>query len=723
MKKRLVTAALPYVNNIPHLGNLLQVLSADVFARFCRLRGYQTRYICGTDEYGTATETKALELGKTAKELCDYFHSRHAEIYEWFEISFDIFGRTTDVLHSKITQSIFLSLWDNKCIKVQEIEQLYSEASQLFLADRYVVGTCPYCRYDTARGDQCEQCGKLLEPTELINPRSTIDNSKPVIRRTQHLYIDLPALADILNKWVHQASERGHWANNAVQMTKAWIRDGLKLRAITRDLRWGIPVPMQAYRDKVFYVWFDAPIGYISITACLADDWESWWKNPNEVQLYQFVGKDNIPFHTVLFPAALLGTGESWTMLHHISSTEYLNYETGSFSKSARRGIFADDARNTGIPADVWRFFLMYNRPESSDYHFSWKEFQQHINGELIGNFSNLVNRTVRFWEKYLTQEHIVNIDIHTIFWQQVEKMECQIENDLESVRLRKALHSILKLCDVGNQYFQAQKPWELIKVNISTAARIISDLLYLIRDLAVLLSPYIPETTQKIAIYLGSFPLSWGMLSERLPFHIQGKLDVLFRRLEDGEIQDLSQKYSGTLRHSDKEEPWSLDLCSARIISLYKHPNADKLYILQIDDGVRKDRTIVSGLVPYYNEKELQGTMIVLVRNLQPVVIRGVKSEGMLLAANDKKELEILRPPLDCVGCEIFPQEKGKIKRDSRGANDQKNSEENQLIAYDAFCSIKLYVEEGVVKAGNFILQCADKPLQTTKIKNGEIS
>ena len=405
MKRRLITSALPYVNNVPHLGNLIQVLSADVFARFCRLRGYDTLYVCGTDEYGTATETKALEEGVTPQELCDRFHAIHRDIYSWFGISFDKFGRTSTRRQTEITQSIFLDLDAAGFIKQQTIEQLYCENDKRFLADRYVRGTCPFCGYDGARGDQCENCGKLLEPTDLKDPKCSTCGATPRPRSTTHLYIDLPAIRPKLEEWMKEASARGFWANNAIQMTQAWIRDGLKERAITRDLKWGIPVPKKGFEDKVFYVWFDAPIGYISITACAGDergfDWKTWWQSPKDVELFQFIGKDNIPFHTVIFPSSLLGSGRTWTMLHHMSSTEYLNYEAGKFSKSKGVGVFGTDAVESGIPADVWRFYIFYNRPEKSDTTFTWADFQEKVNGELIGNLGNLANRTLTFVARY----------------------------------------------------------------------------------------------------------------------------------------------------------------------------------------------------------------------------------------------------------------------------------------------------------------------------------
>src|SRR3989339_268042 len=312
MKKRLITSALPYVNNIPHLGNLIQVLSADCFARFCRSKGYETLYVCGTDEYGTASETRALQEGVEPRELCDRYHIIHRDIYQWFELDFDSFGRTSSPMQTAIVQDIFKKVDAAGYIRESEIEQLYCEHDQRFLADRFVEGVCPKCGSTGARGDQCDSCGSLLDPTELVDPKCGVCGSTPVLRSTKHLYIDLPKALPLLEKWLDTASVEGFWAKNAIQTTRSWIRDGLKERAITRDLKWGIPVPKEGFENKVFYVWFDAPIGYISITAAFTTDWRSWWQDNDNVELYQFIGKDNIPFHTVIFPTTLLASGDPW---------------------------------------------------------------------------------------------------------------------------------------------------------------------------------------------------------------------------------------------------------------------------------------------------------------------------------------------------------------------------------------------------------------------------
>ena len=510
MERRLITAALPYVNNIPHLGNIIQDLSADAFARYCRLAGYETLYVCGTDEYGTATETKALEEGVSPRELCDRYHAVHADIYRWFDISFDRFGRTSVPVHTEITQHIFTRLHENGYIVERTLQQPYCERCARFLADRYVLGTCPHCRYPDARGDQCESCGKLLDPSELVEPRCSVCGARPVIRETRHLFIDLMKGLPKLRNWIEGAAERGFWSRNAVQMTYAWMRDGLKERCITRDLKWGIPVPLDGYRDKVFYVWFDAPIGYISITAEHTPEWKRWWMAPKDVKLFQFVGKDNIPFHTVIFPTSLLGTGEDWTTLHHMSSTEYLNYEGGKFSKSRGVGVFGTDARETGIPVDVWRFYIFYNRPERSDFDFTWKDFQEKTNAELIGNLANLVNRTLQFVQRFYGGR-IPAGRPDAAFWAEVRAAEEKIGAHFERVELRDAFHAAFALSSLGNKRFQDGEPWKGVKERPEATADLIGNLVYLVRDLAVLVSPFLPGTADRIARMLGVDRLELG--------------------------------------------------------------------------------------------------------------------------------------------------------------------------------------------------------------------
>ena len=666
MKKRLITSALPYVNNIPHLGNLTQVLSADVFARFCRSKGYETLYICGTDEYGTASETRALQEGVTPRELCDHYHAIHRDIYKWFNISFDYFGRTSTPKQTEIVQHIFNEVDKNGYISEKESEQLYCPECKRYLADRYVTGTCPHCGDTGARGDQCDKCGTLLDPTELIDPKCSVCGHTPILKKTKHLYINLPKALPLLQKWMDKASVEGFWAKNAIQITNSWIRDGLQERCITRDLKWGIPVPKEGFEDKVFYVWFDAPIGYISITANATDNWEYWWRDPENTELFQFIGKDNIPFHTVIFPSSLLATGEKWTMLHHMSSTEYLNYEGGKFSKSRGIGIFGNDVQETGIPADVWRFYMFYNRPEKQDFTFTWKDFQEKINKELIGNLSNLVNRTLTFVKRFYDGnlgEGALDEELKA----EIIEEEKEITDSLERADERDALRAIFALSDIGNKAFQASEPWKLRNEDPEKAKAILRTLVYLIRDLGVMVTPYMPSTGDKILAFVSSPSSTWndcGTFNGELKV---GEISLLFEKLEDKRVDELRERYSGSQSEREEkkaEEPakkekkekknkdegkmdesksllenWAekVILKVSKIIECEKHPEGDKLYILKLDCGEEEPRQIVSSIVPYYKKEELMGRNIVLVSNLKPANFRGVKSYGMLLAASEE--------------------------------------------------------------------------------------
>ncbi|MFQ3620038.1 MAG: methionine--tRNA ligase [Spirochaetales bacterium] len=730
-KKRLITSALPYVNNIPHLGNLIQVLSADVFARYCRLAGYNTLYICGTDEYGTATETRALEEGITPKELCDRYYAIHNSIYEWFNISFDKFGRTSTPEHTTITQEIFLELDRNGYITEHSLAQLFCSSCERFLADRYVRGTCPHCGYAEARGDQCESCGKLLEPTELVQPKCGVCGATPQLKETKHLYIDLPAIRPRLEEWIKEASVKGFWARNAIKMTEAWIRDGLKERAITRDLKWGIPVPKKGYENKVFYVWFDAPIGYISITASYTKDWKDWWKSPEHTELFQFIGKDNIPFHTVIFPSSLIGSGESWTLLHHMSSTEYLNYESGKFSKSKGIGVFGTDAKDTGIPADVWRFYIYYNRPETSDYLFTWKDFQEKVNSELIGNLGNLVNRTLTFLHRYYSGKvpEGPNGRERDPFWEEVRKQEKDILAKFEKVELREAFRAILALASFGNKAFQDGEPWKRRTEDPEGTGVLLQNLLYLIRDLSILLYPYLPTTAEKIASFLGVTIESFEALGVLSGIHRVKVPEILFNRLEDSQIEELRNRFAGSQKDREQKEKKaqqepkqeikrfcsSVNLIVGKITHIQRHPQAEKLYIERVNTGT-EELQIVSGLVPYYQQEELLGKHIVLVRNLKPAKLRGEMSNGMLLAAETEGIVEVLFiegvPP----GTRVLPE---GVVLEALPLEDRWPMRE---LSIDEFFSFPLQVVNHTVILETVPLLAGGKELRTNKVSNGKV-
>ena len=742
-KRRLVTSALPYVNNIPHLGNLIQVLSADVFSRYCRQAGFETLYICGTDEYGTATETKALEEGLTPKELCDRFHVIHRDIYQWFGIAFDKFGRTSDREQTEITQQMFLDLDAYGFILEQTIEQLYLPSKAMFLADRYVRGVCPACAYKEARGDQCENCGKLLEPTELLQPWTPLAPGEPlVIRPTKHLYIDLPKLKDNLEAWIAEASARGNWARNAVKMTEAWIRDGLKPRAITRDLKWGIPVPKAGWENKVFYVWFDAPIGYISMTAALRpSDWKSWWQNQQNVELYQFIGKDNIPFHTVVFPSSLLGSGRPWTMLHTMSSSEYLNYESGKFSKSAGTGVFGNDVQTTGIAADIWRFYLFYNRPEKNDTLFAWKEFQERVNSDLIGNLANLVNRTLTFYTKNFGPEVRVPEE-HTELWSSVREGEARVRAHLEKAELRDALKETLDLADLGNKLFQDSEPWKLVKSDPAAAQNLLGNLVHLVRDLGLLIEPYLPTTGAKIRKFLTVSSDRWDQLGHLTGGLVVAPTEILFKKLEDEEITKWQAQFAGSQKERkdalDTKTPESLetptsqnlvppevsfrdriDLRVAKILEVKQHPAADKLFIELLETAPGVTSQIVSGLAPYYKPEELAGHHILLAANLKPAKLRGEMSNGMLLAASrlspggEKEIVEVIFADDIAVGTPV------DLAGDAPRAV---GSELKPQINIDTFFATPLRMKDGLLFTGDTALRAGGKGLTTLKVPNGDV-
>ncbi|QEN07042.1 methionine--tRNA ligase [Oceanispirochaeta crateris] len=719
MKRRLITSALPYVNNIPHLGNLIQVLSADVFARFCRQYGYETLYVCGTDEYGTATETKALEEGVTPRELCDRFHKIHADIYKWFNIDFDYFGRTSTPEQTEIVQGLFKKIDEAGLINEKTIEQLYCNSCKRFLADRYVHGTCPHCDSTNARGDQCEDCGKLLEPTELVAPRCGTCGATPEVKSTAHLYIDLPAVLPKLEAWMEEASVDGFWARNAIQMTKSWIRDGLKERAITRDLKWGIPVPKEGFENKVFYVWFDAPIGYISISACHTPQWKSWWQNPENVKLFQFIGKDNIPFHTVIFPSTLLGSGENWTMLHHMSSSEYLNYENTKFSKSKGIGVFGNDCQDTGIPADVWRFYIFYNRPEKSDTQFTWKDFQEKVNSELIGNLGNLINRTLTFTNRFF-EGKIPQGTVDEAFWKEVKEREAIITDKLNRAELRDAFKEILQLSSLGNKAFQEGEPWRTRKDDPEAAASLLMNLLYLVRDLAILVHPYLPETSDRIAEQLGLKDLKWENLCEMKGIDSIGDPEILFQKMEDDFVDAQILRFAGSQADraaADEEDSieskfrTTIDLRVAKIIKAEQHPDAEKLYVITLDAGEAENRTICSGLVGHYSIDELTGKNIILAFNLKPAKLRGIKSNGMLLAAENKDHMEVLFPAQGQPGDRVLL------------AGDSENmAAPSQKIKIDRFFEIPIQVSDHKVQVGDTVLQIGGQPVKTEKVIDGEV-
>lgn len=550
----LITSALPYVNNVPHLGNIVgSVLSADIFARYCKARNYNTLFVCGTDEYGTATETKALEEGVTPRELCDKYHKIHSDVYKWFQIGFDYFGRTTTPQQTDIAQDIFLKLNDNEYLEEQTMKQLYCPVHKSFLADRYVEGECPKCHYEDARGDQCDKCGGLLDPFELINPRCKLDNATPEIRFSDHIFLSLDKLEGDIKKWVEKSSTEGNWSKNSRTITNSWLKDGLKPRCITRDLDWGTPVPLEKYSDKVLYVWFDAPIGYVSITANYTKAWEKWWKNPENVKLYQFMGKDNVPFHTVIFPGSQLGTGDDWTLLHHLNTTEYLQYEGGKFSKSRGVGVFGNNAQDSGVSASVWRYYLASVRPESSDSHFSWDDFVARNNSELLANLGNFVNRLIKFvnakYNGVVPAYDTKNLPGYESVKKDIESILDNYINEMEQAHERRGLEIAMSLSARGNQFLQDNKlDNTLFSEQPDKADAVVGVGLNFIYAVASIILPFIPETAEAIFRMLNAPALK---IDNKFQLAILGghninKAEYLFRRIEEKQIEQWRLKYGG---------------------------------------------------------------------------------------------------------------------------------------------------------------------------------
>jgi len=654
-EKILITCALPYVNNIPHLGNIIQVLSADVFARYQRHTDNEVLYVCGTDEHGTTTETIALKEGLTPQEVCNKYYKIHKEIYEWFNISFDHFGRTSTSYHHDITQDIFTRAYNNGYVIEKDLEQPYCEKCSKYLADRFVEGICPHCGSENARGDQCEDCSKVLDAKELIDPHCTICGGSTEIKTSKHLFVDLPRLSDRLEEWV---VDKRNWSQNARNFTLGWIKEGLEPRCITRDLDWGVPVPLEGWGHKVFYVWFDACIGYISITAeyCALNDqdWKYWWKDQN-TKLFQFMGKDNVPFHTILFPASLMAADDGYILVHQLSSTEYLNYEGGAFSKSRNRGIFGTDVVQSNIPVDVWRYYIYINRPEKSDVDFTWDDFQRRNNEELVGNLGNFIYRAQTFAKKYYGNvvPEVDDKEKDIEFYKEVSYTVSEIESNIEATKLKSGLKLVMKLAKMGNQFFQENEPWK----NEDRKANTVKTALNLCASIAISMEPYMPNISEKIwdelnldgDVHKMSLEVAKGAVfkgGESI-----NKPKILFEKLEDKTIDDLKRRYSGKNETEEVKEESELitydDFAKCKfkiaIVESAESVKGSKKLIKMIIDLGDEKRQLVAGLAEYYKPDDMVGKKIVVVANLQPAKLFGIESQGMLLAAEKGNDVKLL--------------------------------------------------------------------------------
>lgn len=561
MSKILITSALPYVNGVPHLGHLVGcLLPSDVYARYMRMMGHEVLYVCGTDEHGTPSEVGAAKEGMDVADYCLKYHNRHKEAYDAFNLSFDYFGRTSSEQNREITYHIFEQLDKNGLIEEESIKQIFSIDDNRFLPDRYVTGTCPHCGYDKARGDQCENCTKVLDPTELINPRSTISGSTNLeVRETKHLFLNLPKLEKQLAEWVK--SKEPFWPDVAYSIAQKWLKEGLRPRCITRDLKWGFPVPKKGFEDKVFYVWFDAPIGYLGITKQWADEkpgernWKDWWLDAKDVYYVQFMGKDNVPFHSISFPATLLGTGENWTKVDYLKGMSYLTFEGGKFSKSEQRGVFAEDAVKE-FPADYWRYWLISNAPEASDSSFTFDLFVGVVNKDLNGVLGNFVSRVMKMTASKIGAEVPAGGEMTEVEEKLIADLQEKADNYckyMEGLEFKKAMNELRAIWVDGNNYISATEPWTVIKTDPARAAAILRVCLNLIRIYALLSAPVMPETSAKILAKFGlnaaDMPVLKGFNAAKeiealQPGHKFEVGDALFERIAPEKTEELKAKY-----------------------------------------------------------------------------------------------------------------------------------------------------------------------------------
>ena len=547
----LITCALPYVNNVPHLGNLVPILSADVYSRYLKQKEITSVYICATDEHGTRTEMEAKKAGISEDEYCRGLHKKMLSIFEWFNVNFTHFGRTSCKENHKITQDIFLKSYENKYIGEEETQQLYCSTCEHYLPDTFVEGVCPMCNTPGAQGDQCDTCGRFLDPLELVDPHCKTCETSPEIKTTRHLFLKLDAISPRLKEWLE---DQKHWEGIIKNMPLGWIAEGLNPRAITRDLKWGVQVPKARYEDKVFYVWFDAPIGYIAATAEWAkstgESLDDWWKG-GKARLIHFLGKDNVPFHTLMWPASLMAADDNWNLPYFIASNEYLNYEGGAFSKSRNRGVFSNDVVEMGFPADAWRFYIMANRPEKRDSDFSFEAFQALVNAGLVGNLGNLLNRMFSFTKKkfgIIPKRHqLSDLDKKTL--EQIEEKAKQIDNAYATFELRQASKLLLELGDVGNRFLQISEPWKTFKSDPEQCETTLNVGFALVHKLLNLMWPMMPERAETALSWMGC-QIGDPFVSE-IPLQ---KHTYLFEPVEDKIIKTLSERFLGLAKDPEPD-------------------------------------------------------------------------------------------------------------------------------------------------------------------------
>ena len=650
--RTLVTAALPYANGGVHIGHLAGVyVPADIYVRYLRLKKREVLFICGSDEHGVPVTIRARKEGCTPQEVVDRYNKIIRESFEGFGISFDFFGRTTSEVHKKTASDFFRTLYDKGEFVEQESEQYYDEEAHTFLADRYITGECPHCHAAGAYGDQCEKCGTALSPTELINPRSTVSGSKPVLRKTKHWYLPLDKHQQWLEPWI--TKEHTEWRPNVMGQCKSWFDMGLKPRAVSRDLEWGIPVPVKGADGKVLYVWFDAPIGYISNTKeLLPNDWEKWWKS-DDTRLIHFIGKDNIVFHCIVFPAMLKAEG-SYILPDNVPANEFLNLEDDKISTSRNWAVWLDEyLRDLPGKQDVLRYVLTANAPETKDNNFTWKDFQARNNNELVAVYGNFVNRALQLTKKYYdgvvpAAGELTDYDRQTIA--EFKDVKAEVERLIENFRFRDAQKEAMNLARIGNKYLADSEPWKVIKTDPERVKTVLNLSLQLVANLAIAFEPFLPFSSQKLRMMLNMDEVEWDRLgaTDLLPEgHVLGAPALLFEKIEDSVVEAQVQKLLDTKKANEAanfkaapvketipfEQFEGLDIRVGKVIECEKVKKSKKLLKFLIADGA-ENRTIVSGIAQYYDPEQLIGKQVCYIANLAPRTINGIESQGMILSA-----------------------------------------------------------------------------------------
>ena len=658
-KRTTVTAALPYANGGVHIGHLAGVyVPADIYVRYLRLKNREVAFICGSDEHGVPITIRAKKEGVTPQDVCDRYHKLIKDSFEEFGISFDIYSRTTSETHNKFASDFFRKLYDDGKLVEQESEQYYDEEAHQFLADRYIMGECPHCGNPNAYGDQCEKCGSDLSPMELKNPHSTISGSQPVIKRTKNWYLPLNDYQEWLKQWI--LTDHKEWRPNVYGQCKSWLDMDLQPRAMTRDLDWGIPVPVQGAEGKVLYVWFDAPIGYISNTKELCEKdpehfgtWQKWWQDP-ETRLVHFIGKDNIVFHCIIFPTMLKTHGD-YILPDNVPANEFLNLEDDKISTSKNWAVWLHEyLRDFEGKQDVLRYVLTANAPETKDNNFTWKDFQERNNSELVAVYGNFVNRALQLTKKYWNGVvpacgELEEIDRQTI--QEFKDVKEKVEAYLEIFKFREAQKEAMNLARIGNKYIAETEPWKLWKTDPKRVETILYISLQLVANLSIAFEPFLPFSSKKLREMINMTEYDWSELgsTDLLPAGKQlAEPELLFDKIDDEAIEAQLRKLEETKKANEaasykaepikKDVPFEdfekLDIRVGHIIKCEKVKKSKKLLQFTIDDGSGVERTILSGIAAYYEPEQLTGKDVLFVANFAPRKMMGIESQGMILSA-----------------------------------------------------------------------------------------